>query len=247
MISEQDIKFWGKRYGSIYPYLEGSTPYNKLLDDVLNFLSIEKDDVILDCGAGSGMIIKRILETRGDIKTIDAIDISDIMLNHLKNKLNILDYKLANKVNLVKHDLSFGLPFNSERYDIVISNLVLTYIVSHRGQYGEKALEGVLFDMYRVLKTGGIFVWSTPMENVNFIKVFLASWKDILDPRYYKRLYYGPLILMHALSIQKKGRDGIYHFFSENKLQILLDRVGFKNIRFKKSFAGQAWVIFCNK
>jgi len=69
--------------------------------------------------------------------------------------------------------------------------------------------------MYRVLKKNGVIVWTTPINNVKFVKVFLASWRNILNLKYYKRLYYGPLILGHALTIQKKGKEGVYHFYNK--------------------------------
>ncbi|PIR07206.1 MAG: hypothetical protein COV55_00490 [Candidatus Komeilibacteria bacterium CG11_big_fil_rev_8_21_14_0_20_36_20] len=247
MISEDDIKFWGPKYGSIYPYLETSTPYNNLIDDIFSFLDFNKEDVILDCGAGSGLIIKRILEEFDFIKHIDALDVSKVMLSHLKNKLKFFDNKITSKVNLVQHDLSYPLPFKDNVYDKIISNLVLTYIISYEGKFGEDVLAGVLSEMYRVLKKNGVIVWTTPINNVKFVKVFLASWRNILNLKYYKRLYYGPLILGHALTIQKKGKEGVYHFYNKDRIENILLRCGFTDIQFKRSFAKQAWVINCKK
>jgi ubiquinone/menaquinone biosynthesis C-methylase UbiE len=247
MISKDDIKFWGPQYGSIYPYLEVSTPYKNLIRDIFSFLHLSKNDKILDCGSGSGLIVQEILDKYNFVEKIDALDISDVMLNHLKNKLDGQTKLNREKVNLIKHDLSINLPFDNLKYDKIVSNLVLTYIVSHEGKLEEEALSGVLSEIYRVLKKDGVLVWSTPKENVNFIKVFIASWKDILNLRYYKRLYYGPVILGHALAIQKKGREGIYHFFDKQKIEKILVDCGFKNINFKLSFAKQAWVISCQK
>ena len=84
-------------------------------------------------------------------------------------------------------------------------------------------------------------------SSVSFLKVFIASGKDMLDLKNYKRLYYGPMILKHALEIQKKGKQGLYHFYEKDKIESILLRIGFKNIKFKKSFANQAWVIYCEK
>ena len=247
MITKDDIKFWGPKYGSIYPYLEGSTPYQNLIDDFFNFLTFNINDNILDCGAGSGLIVKRILDNEKYIASIDALDVSEIMLSHIKDKLKDLDNNLEDKVNLILHDLSYKLKVEDEKYDKIISNLVLTYITTHEGEFGEEALEGVLSDMYRVLKVNGSFVWSTPIKDVSFLKVFIASGKDMLDLKNYKRLYYGPMILKHALEIQRKGKEGLYHFYEKDKIESILLRIGFKNIKFKKTFADQAWVVSCKK
>ena len=247
MITKNDIKFWGPKYGSIYPYLECSTPYHNLIDSIFDFLTFNVNDNILDCGAGSGLIVKKILENEKHVANIDALDVSEVMLSHIKDKLKDIDDTLEDKVNLVLHDLSYKLKVEDEKYDKIISNLVLTYNTTHEGEFGEEALEGVLSDMYRVLKVNGSFVWSTPIKDVSFLKVFIASGKDMLDLKNYKRLYYGPMILKHALEIQRKGKEGLYHFYEKDKIESILLRIGFKNIKFKKTFADQAWVVSCKK
>jgi len=55
------------------------------------------------------------------------------------------------------------------------------------------------------------------------------------------------MILKHALEIQRKGKEGLYHFYEKDKIESILLRIGFKNIKFKKTFADQAWVVSCKK
>jgi ubiquinone/menaquinone biosynthesis C-methylase UbiE len=243
MTTLKDKRFWGEEYGSIYPYLEGSTPYKDLLKVFIDNLDLKEGQVILDCGAGSGLLVKMIIEKMNGNVKIDALDFSQTMLDHLEEKIRIH----GSQVKLIKHDLTNKLPFNDNEYDRFVSNLVLTYIVEHEGKRGKESLRGVLKEAYRVLKEGGKFVWSTPIKDVKFRKVFMASWKDMLDLRHWKRLYYGPKILSHAFKIEKRGKSGEYNFFEKKEIEDLLLDVGFKEIKFTKSFANQAMVISCEK
>jgi len=116
------------------------------------------------------------------------------------------------------------------------------------GEKGKRALEGVLREMFRVLKRGGHIVWTTPKHNVQFFWVFLASVPDMLNIYEYvahkdfTRIQQGTKILKHALAIQNKGEKGIYTFLPKNELEALLREIGFVSFTWEKTFAQQTWV-----
>lgn len=241
--------FWDKKYGAIYYHLENSTPYKKLVNDLLSRVEINQNAYILDAGAGSGYLLGQLLLSTDAtlLAKIDVLDISSTQLNYLRKRLELLSTSISSKVEFLEHDLSYSTPFLDESFDIIFSNLVLSYIVHFKQRYGEAALVGVLTEMYRLLKRGGTFCWSTPVKNVRFYKVFLASWQDLIDIRHLSRLYYGPQILRYALTIQKKGAQGVYHFYSSEKIKQILHEIGFQEISIMRSFASQAYVIVCKK
>lgn len=244
-ILTEEEKFWGPKYGSIYPYLEDATPYKRLIAQVGDFITVLPGEDWLDLGTGSGAIVELIWrESGGEVGKITALDLTEVMLNHLKKKVkNFSPAPRGDQIELVQHNLSNKLPFKDESYNGVVSNLVLPYIETHENRSGEDALRAVLTEAARVLKSGGQFVWSSPKEGVQFFKVFMAAWRELIDPRKYYNLFYGPAILRYALKIQKRGKLGTYHFLSEEKIRTLMLEAGFENIETAYSFAGQALVI----
>ncbi|MBU2575914.1 class I SAM-dependent methyltransferase [Patescibacteria group bacterium] len=247
-LSEEE-KFWGPKYGSIYPALEESEPYQKLLAQIEEFVDPIQGEKWVDLGTGSGALIDIIWnKSKGQISQLVALDLTDVMLEHLKRRLPFLKPEpREGQIKLIKHDLSKRLPFEDEEFDGVTASLVLTYIENHEGQKGIEALKALFSEVNRILKTHAQFVWTTPKYKVNFTKVFLASWKAILNPKKLKNLYYGPAILRYALKIQKKGKKGDYQFLPEEQFIKILENAGFENIKVEHSFAKQAIVFSSTK
>lgn len=241
---EKEISFWSK-YSKFYPHLEDARPYYKLVDTIESFINPKQGETWLDAGCGPGTMMDLIKnKSNNKIKKIIGIDIDKKMLWYAKKRFEKEEAILVEFHNI---DLSNKTFFKNQEFDGIIANLVLTYINTFEEKKNVEALKGVFGEMYRIMKTGGSLVWSTPIKGVNFIWVFLASWREILDPRHPKRLYAGPAILRYALSIQKKGKKGIYNFFSKEQIEKILEEIGFKGIEFKRSFANQVWVIKAHK
>ncbi len=245
----QDEQFWGPKYGSIYPYLEDATPYKKLLKQIEEYIDPKPGERWLDLGTGSGAIVDLIWnKSKGHIKEIVALDLTDVMLEHLRKRIpSLVPQPSYHHITLVKHNLSKRLPFEDSSFDGVTASLVLTYIEEHEGSKGIGALRAIFNEVHRVLTPGGEFVWTTPKYGVNFAKVFAASWREIFDPRKCYNLFYGPAILRYALKIQKKGRKGEYQFLPEARFLELLANAGFSDTRTAYSFANQALVLSSKK
>jgi len=135
------------------------------------------------------------------------------------------------------------LPFPDDSMDVLLAGLVFPYITYHNGHRGVGALLGLLKEAFRVLREGGVLVWSTPKPDSNFWAVLFASWKDILDFRHPENLLYAPILLAYALTIQRKGRKGIYTFPSEQSLWVLHEAIGFSQIVVCRSLADQVFLI----
>lgn len=240
----EEKKFWS-HYAKFYYYLERAEPYKNLIDDFGEELPRATEGSWIDLGSGSGSIVQllgeRIKNSAAEAE-ISATDIEPRMIDYLQNRFNKNE-----KINIKKLDLAMSLDFPANYSSGITANLVLPYLIHHEGEIGIKGFIKLLKDIHRVLEPGGAFIWSTPKKGVNFFRVFLASWKNILDPKNLDHIYYGPAIFKQALQIQKKGKKGIYHFLSVADLEKILKEIGFKDIKFKKSMADQVDIISCKK
>src|SRR3989339_774793 len=235
---DKEAKFWSQ-YGKIYHHLEVSTPYKKMLSEIKKNIELYHSTSWLDAGCGPGTMIDLILNSQKNVEKIIGIDFDGVMLDKAIKRLSHF-----HNVKIKYNDLSAPLSFPDNSFGGIVANLVLSYIIMYDKKFtGEEALRMVLKDMYRLLGVGGLFIWTTPVENVNFAKVFLASWRELLNPLTPQYLYYGPRILNYALKIQSNGKSGVYHFLPNQKIIDLMKDVGFINVNIKRTFAGQAYLI----
>jgi SAM-dependent methyltransferase len=242
----KELAFW-EEYGRIYLNLEKARPYRNLAETIKEFLEPKKGDIWLDAGCGPLRISELIYDkSEGRIKKIEAID---IVLQPARDKLaKLTELKIFPPINLKYASLTDPLPYVDNFFDGIGANLILSYIIDFQGKTGKKAFEGVLKEIFRVLKPGGQLIWSTPKHRVNFVWVFIVSIPDMLNIYEYivnkdvTRISQGISILKHALEIQKKGKEGVYTFLPRDELEEILYQVGFVSPVWKETFAKQVWV-----
>jgi len=241
-IHEEEKSFWNS-YARFYHHLEKSDSYNELLREIHSMLPERITGKWIDLGSGSGKIVDILVQKADKNKTeILSSDMNLLMLEKISNRFS--NEKI---VKVMQMDLSLPLNLKNSYFDGISANLVLPYVIHHHGRVGKKSLISLLENLYKVLRPGGVLLWSTPKHNVNFMRVFIQSWRNILDFKHLENLYYGSMILWHAIKIQKKGISGIYSFLKPEEIQMILKKIGFTDIRFKRSMAGQVDVIICKK
>lgn len=240
IIHREEKKFWNG-YGKFYHYLERAAPYQQLVD---SFKKLDKiSGVWLDLGSGSGAIAEILIKKRENENTeIIASDFEQGMIDDLKKR-----FKNTKNILITEVDLCQKSKFDDNSLDGVTANLVLSYIPHYELEVGLDAFKKILQEIYRILKPDGTLLWSSPKHKVKFWKVFVASWKNVFDPKNLNHIYYGPAILKQALRIQEKGRREVYHFLETEKLRQILSSIGFIDISFERSMAGQVDVIKCKK
>lgn len=241
---KKEKEFWS-HYAKFYHYLERAEPYGDLMKEFNNNLPKTIKGNWLDLGSGSGAIVEMLskkIDSSKDENEIIATDVEIKMIDYLISR-----FKGNKNIKIKELDLAKSFNFPKNNFDGITAGLVLPYLIHHEGEIGKKCFINVLNSIFEILKPKGIFVWSTPKKKVNFFRVFLASWKNIIDFKNLSHIYYGPVIFKQALQIQNKGKREIYHFLDTGEIEKILKDIGFFNISFSRSMADQVDIIRCEK
>ena len=106
--------------------------FNSLLNNPIN-------KTILDLGCGEG-IIGRLFSNNN---SVFGIDYSEKLIQIAQTKDKTIDYKVA--------DIQNELPYLTNQFDFIVSNMVLMDI---------ERIDELIRDVYKILKTGGVFIFS---------------------------------------------------------------------------------------
>jgi len=128
-----------------------AAPYNAYYERpaMLGLLPSITDARVLDAGCGSGWYAEQLL-ARGAF--VDGIDASAAMVAYARRRLGASTSSAGAKLTLQVADLAAAVPFEDERFDGIVSPLVLHYMEDWRP---------TLREMRRVLKPSGWLLFST--------------------------------------------------------------------------------------
>ncbi len=109
-----------------------------------DFAGMNEGDKVLDLGSGAGNDCFVARSIVGETGQVTGLDFTDEMIE----KANINKEKMAyTNINFVKGDIE-NMPFDSNNFDVIISNCVLNLVPDKSKAFAE---------MYRVLKDGAHF------------------------------------------------------------------------------------------
>ena len=166
---------------------------------------------ILDLGCGDGIFADSI--TAGMIHT--GIDISNSAIKKT-SKLNKYEHLyIANAENL---------PFEDNIYSTVVSNCVLEHIPN---------IEGVITEVWRVVKPGGKFIFTVPSKNYN---------EFLMGTTVLRNIGFNTLAEKYINFINKIGRQ--IHCWDISRWQELLQSKSFKIIRHEYFMPARAMHIY---
>lgn len=173
---------------------------------------IEKGKKILEIGCGVGLFTRRV-QTKG--AQITAIDISPHLLDRARQNINSPDVKF-HCCNVEE------MPFESNKFDIILGISILHHL----------NLDNVLSEIRRVLKRGGLIVFSEPnmlnpqiflMKNVRFIGTLLG---EVPEETAFFRWKIGSILAKHGFkNIQVKPFDFLHPFVPGNLVNIV-EKIG---------------------
>jgi ubiquinone/menaquinone biosynthesis C-methylase UbiE len=220
-----------KKYFKAYDALNLALPYRKLLSDVTESLEINRGDLVLDAGSGTGNLAIELGKT--DAKVV-AIDISD--------NGNIIYRKKSPTASIIKGDLSKPFPFRDSSFDKVASNNVINYLENY---------EDALKELFRVLKPSGKISISLLKTGFNPLTIYKEHIRQKKSEVGRIRTFFHLLrvlpptlrIMYYNYKILKKAKAKVYHFFDEEEIRNLFQRVGFRNIEIRNAYANQDLLI----
>jgi len=219
-------------------YYESPT-YQSMVRAIDQFINPKRDEVWGDLGCGALQMSKLILKKTKDIGKIYAMD---VFLAAARGEL--LNIERPQAVELVYGSLTDSLPFPNNFFNGIIVNCAFTFIIEHEGETGETGLKKLFQEIYRVLKPGGVLVWSSPCKDANNILGVIPSVGYALNPYlWFKLKTFLPIgivmILKHTKTLLKKGKSGIYPILSRARYEEISSSVGFVNSEWEYTFGHQ--------
>ncbi|MBM3118088.1 MAG: class I SAM-dependent methyltransferase [Chloroflexi bacterium] len=243
----EELRFWQEfnqftRSKLGRPYLEGKL-YEELKRGIIEFLG-SPEGCWLDAGCGNLPASKWILEkAQGNVQ----IWAGDIDVNGANEEIRQI--KDARLITIVNTDLTEEWPFPNDFFDGIVGNHVFTFLTRAQ-KTAEKAngvLKEALQEAYRVLKPGGILIWTMPNKNASTLRGLLHVLKYLLDPSRWRK--YGHSLLLTYLKtmrytrkIERKNKKGIYTLLEKEECERILRSIGFTDLEWKDVFAKQSWL-----
>jgi SAM-dependent methyltransferase len=243
-LNSEELKFWQEfneftRSKIGRPYLEGGL-YEELKKGIEEFLG-SPQGCWFDAGCGNLQASKWILEkAQGNIQ----IWAGDIDINGANEEIRQI--KNSHLITSVHTDLRERWPFPDDFFDGIVGNHVFTFLTKSP-KMGEEVLKEVLQEAYRVLKPGGILIWTMPKRNANALYGLLCCLKYLLDPSRWRK--HGHSLLLTTLTtmkytreVERKGKKGIYNLLEKEECERILCSIGFTDLEWKGVFARQSWL-----
>jgi len=103
---------------------------------------------LLDIGCGDGFFLNCLSRDLSEKCTLHGIDYSEFQLERAKKKLSEATFKHVN--------LEDGIPYDDNSFDVIFAGELIEHLFNP---------DTFVREVYRILKTNGIFVVSTP--NIN--------------------------------------------------------------------------------
>jgi ubiquinone/menaquinone biosynthesis C-methylase UbiE len=228
-------------------------PYRQLLADTIDWVEVRNGDHWLDLGCGCGEITRSLWEkSAGKVAEIVALDCAAVnagAIERLRQRAEPPDTKA--RIRFVRGDFSAGLStWESDHFDGVVSGLAIQYAESYVPGQGwtTNAYEELLREVYRVLRTGGRFVFSVNVPEPSWGKVGLHALPYVFGSLKPLRLLKNILRMSHyGKWLKREARRGRFHYISIGDVVARLAAAGFEQISHRLSYAGQAYVIRCRK
>jgi ubiquinone/menaquinone biosynthesis C-methylase UbiE len=254
-MANTDTNYWlDERCARAFWDQHKALPYQELLQDTARWLEPKPGERWLDLGCGGGQLTAVLWQQSGgrvaEIVAMDCAAVNEQAIATLRAKLR--PAPRVGQLQFVTGNFSDGLPqFPAAYFDGIVSGLAISYAESKdplTGRYTDHAYSRLLAEMHRVLRPGGQVVFSVNVPEPRFWSIF---WKSL---RLAFRVSKPGRVLLNALKMQSYGRwlrrearRGRFHFFPLPEIIERLGKAGFHDLKYRLSYAGQAYLIAARK
>lgn len=210
---DEQVAFYNSYWKDLKPF--GDYKLQRVIEilKILRKLSkIKKNPKILDFGCGDG----RSVPVWSLVGPADGFDLSETAMKEASLRYPYLNFKYGDACNST---------YDSDKYDIVISQEVIEHIIDQ-----DKYLE----ECNKLLLSNGFLILTTPnkfyFDRLNGGNYSRQPIENLLYPTELKKLVSKKFKIKscHSL-IQAKGDFGIYKFISNRYVQFLVKRLGLSN------------------
>lgn len=161
---EMDKSYWNEKYWVRHMKNDDLDHVEDLWIEEYESLILPHSGKLLDLGCGIGQYSEYF---SGKGFEVVAGDISERALAYLSQK--------DPEIKTVALDMTEPLPFNDNSFDVVFANLSIHF-------FSEKDTEGLIAEVKRILKAGGIFVGSC---NSSKAYKYIKDSSTVIEPGFY--------------------------------------------------------------
>lgn len=237
-------------YAECYDKLLALTPYQELRTEVVAHLAPAPGDRILEAGCGTGNVLEA-LRRACDETALHGIDLSESMLARAWSKLGALKHVTLSKANL------------NERFPILDG--VFNKAVCVNVLYAVAEPLHVLSELHRVLAADGTLVLVTPRAGYDNGLILKAHAESTRPDTYWCNAHLSPereetlireavkdeSVIQAMLTVARHNRfiacNATFHFFCQETLLALMQKVGFSIVRSGYGYADQALFVVATK
>lgn len=208
-VKQRQFEFWNdietvQYYRDVHWQLPGMEEHAK---KTLKSLNVQEGHVIVDLGCGWGRVAEQLLQTKVDF-TYLGIDFADEMLRLARRDVERLG---DGRVNFKNHDLSQGIPLESDCSDRILANWGIVY-------FSQKELKDALAEVSRVLKPDGLFVCAAIVEGANFFLLALRYLPAFINPKSRK-------IIMKGMKFGTRIKK-LFPLYTKEQLELMIKEAG---------------------
>ncbi len=237
--------FWGQ---------QEIPPYRRLLADTTAWLEPQPGDRWLDLGCGCGQLTQALWVKGGgtvaEVVGVDCARANEVAFQRLRRALE--PAATEGQIRFVCSNFSKGLTAWPEgHFHGVVSGLAIQYAESfspERGCWTTEAYDSLLAEIFRVLRPGGMFVFSVNVPEPAWGAVALRSLQGVFRAKRPLRYVQKALRMMrYGFWLTREARRGRFHYLPLPEIVTRLRATGFEMRGHRLTYARQAYLIRCRK
>jgi ubiquinone/menaquinone biosynthesis C-methylase UbiE len=228
--------------------------YQDLLADTRAWLVPQPSERWLDLGCGGGQLTRALwLDSGGSVAEILGMDcaaVNELAFQGLRQQLR--PRPTEQHIRFITADFATGLSsLPANHFDGVVSGLAIQYaefFSPEVGQWTTDAYNAALSETFRILRPGGRFIFSVNVPNPNWARIGWQSFTAIFTSKNPLRFLKNGLRMWRFGNwVKREAARGRFHYLPVETVIDKLQSVGFMDVEYRLTYAGQAFLLRCWK